>query len=82
VLSSAAQAPQHRRRSSTSAWVTTVKYFLVMEFVNGLDLGRIQAALEAAAASCRWTSSLHIGAEVCEALEHAHIANDRPTASR
>ncbi|MBK7539796.1 MAG: serine/threonine protein kinase [Myxococcales bacterium] len=52
------------------------QYFLVMEFVNGLDLGRIQAALEAKRRILPVDLSLHIGAEVCEALHHAHIAND------
>ncbi|MEO7732481.1 MAG: serine/threonine-protein kinase, partial [Kofleriaceae bacterium] len=39
------------------------QYFLVMEYVDGKDLGRIPFDL-----------ALHIGAEICEALEHAHSA--------
>lgn len=52
------------------------QYFLVMEFVNGLDLGKIQTALESKRRLLQVDLGLHIGAEVCEALEHAHVAND------
>lgn len=51
------------------------QYFLVMEFVSGLDLGRVQGALEAKRRILPVDLALHIGAEVCEALHHAHIAN-------
>ncbi len=50
------------------------KYFLVMEYVDGKDLGAIQAGLEARRARMPLDLALHIGAEICEALEHAHTA--------
>ncbi|MEZ4363619.1 MAG: protein kinase [Kofleriaceae bacterium] len=52
------------------------QYFLVMEFVSGLDLGRVQKALEIKRRMLPIDLALHIGAEVCEALEHAHVAKD------
>jgi serine/threonine protein kinase len=52
------------------------QYFLVMEFVHGLDLGRVQVGLESKRRILPVDLALHIGAEVCEALEHAHIVND------
>ncbi len=52
------------------------QYFLVMEFVHGLDLGRVQMALENKRRMIPVDLSLHIGAEICEALEHAHNAHD------
>jgi eukaryotic-like serine/threonine-protein kinase len=52
------------------------QYFLVMEFVHGLDLGRVQVALEAKRRLIPVDLSLHIGAEICEALEHAHSVRD------
>ena len=53
------------------------QYFLVMEFVDGLDL----ADLFDHFASQRGQAlpqdvALYIGAQVCEALEHAHAARD------
>src|SRR5262245_22499021 len=50
------------------------KYFLVMEYVDGKDLGAVQRALEAHRRRMPFDLALHIGAEVCEALEHAHSA--------
>jgi serine/threonine-protein kinase len=50
------------------------KYFLVMEYVDGKDLGAIQKALEQRRRRIPFDLALHIGAEICEALEHAHTA--------
>jgi serine/threonine protein kinase len=50
------------------------KYFLVMEYVDGKDLGAIQRGLEARRRRLPFDLALHIGAEICEALEHAHSA--------
>ncbi len=50
------------------------KYFLVMEFVDGKDLGAVQRALESKRQRLPFDLVLHIGAEICEALEHAHVA--------
>jgi serine/threonine protein kinase len=50
------------------------QYFLVMEFVDGKDIGAVQRALEASRRRMPVELVLHIGAEVCEALEHAHTA--------
>ena len=50
------------------------QYFLVMEFVDGKDLGAIQRGLESRRRRIPFDLALHIGAEICEALEHAHIA--------
>ena len=50
------------------------KYFLVMEFVDGKDLGAVQRALEAKRRRIPFDLVLHIGAEICEALEHAHVS--------
>jgi serine/threonine protein kinase len=50
------------------------QYFLVMEFVDGKDIGAIQRALEARRRRIPFDLVLHIGAEICEALEHAHTA--------
>ncbi len=50
------------------------KYFLVMEFVDGKDLGAVQRSLEAKRRRIPFDLVLHIGAEICEALEHAHSA--------
>ncbi|MEO6774632.1 MAG: protein kinase [Kofleriaceae bacterium] len=47
------------------------QYFLVMEFVDGKDLGAVQRALEAQRRKLQFDLALHIGAEICEALEHA-----------
>lgn len=48
------------------------QYFLVMEFVDGKDLGTVQRACKKARRSVPFDLVLHIGAELCEALEHAH----------
>lgn len=48
------------------------QYFLVMEFVDGKDLGTIQRAYHVARRPIAFDLVLHIGAEICEALEHAH----------
>lgn len=48
------------------------QYFLVMEFVDGKDLGTIQRACHVARRPIPFDLVLHIGAEICEALEHAH----------
>src|ERR1700748_846195 len=50
------------------------QYFLVMEFVDGKDLGAIQRALEQKRRRIPFDLALHIGAEICEALEHAATA--------
>jgi serine/threonine-protein kinase len=47
------------------------QYFLVMEFVDGKDIGAIQRALETQRRKLPFDLALHIGAEICEALEHA-----------
>jgi serine/threonine protein kinase len=48
------------------------QYFLVMEFVDGKDVGAVQRALEQRRRRMPFDLVLHIGAEICEALEHAH----------
>ncbi len=50
------------------------QYFLVMEFVDGMDLGGIQRTLETRRKRLPLDIALHVGAEVCEALEYAHVA--------
>src|SRR5262245_60518492 len=50
------------------------QYFLVMEFVEGTDLGALYERLEAARKRLPLDLALHLGAEVCEALDHAHHA--------
>ena len=50
------------------------QYFLVMEFVDGKDLGAVQRALEQRRRRVPFDLALHLGAEICEALEHAHTA--------
>jgi serine/threonine protein kinase len=50
------------------------QYFLVMEFVDGKDIGAIQRALEQKRRRIPFDIALHIGAEICEALEHAHVS--------
>jgi serine/threonine protein kinase len=49
------------------------QYFLVMEYVDGKDLGAVQRAIENRPAM-PYDLALHIAAEICEALEHAHTA--------
>lgn len=48
------------------------QYFLVMEFVDGKDLGTVQRACNKAHRPVPFDLVLHLGAELCEALEHAH----------
>src|SRR4051812_8987679 len=50
------------------------QYFLVMEYVDGKDLGAVQRGLEARRKRIPFDLALHVGAEICEALEHAHSA--------
>jgi serine/threonine protein kinase len=50
------------------------QYFLVMEYVDGKDLRAVQTALEVRRRRVPFDLALHIGAEICEALEHAHSA--------
>ncbi|MDB4962116.1 MAG: serine/threonine protein kinase [Myxococcales bacterium] len=50
------------------------QYFLVMEYVDGKDLGGIQRSCETRRRRIPFDLCLHIGAEICEALEHAHSA--------
>jgi len=50
------------------------QYFLVMEYVDGKDMGAVQRALETKRKRLPFDLCLHIGAEICEALEHAHIS--------
>jgi serine/threonine protein kinase len=50
------------------------QYFLVMEHVDGKDLGAVQRAFEARRRRMPFDLALYIGAEICEALEHAHTA--------
>jgi serine/threonine protein kinase len=50
------------------------QYFLVMEFVDGQDLGAIERMLEQQRRRIPFDLVLHLGAEMCEALEHAHTA--------
>ncbi len=52
------------------------QYFLVMEFVDGSDLARLYGLLERQQTRIPLDVALHIGAEVCEALDHAHRAVD------
>jgi serine/threonine protein kinase len=50
------------------------QYFLVMEYVDGKDIGAVQRALEQKRRRIPFDIALHIGAEICEALEHAHVS--------
>jgi serine/threonine protein kinase len=50
------------------------QYFLVMEYVDGQDVGAVQKALEVRRKKMPFDLALHVGAEICEALEHAHTA--------
>ncbi len=52
------------------------RYFLVMEYVPGTDLGELQYDLEKRNTRLPIEVALHIGAEMAEALEHAHRATD------
>ncbi|HET6611732.1 MAG TPA: serine/threonine-protein kinase [Kofleriaceae bacterium] len=48
------------------------QYFLVMEFVEGTDLGALFGSITPKNKRLPAHITLHIGAEVCEALDHAH----------
>jgi serine/threonine protein kinase len=50
------------------------QYFLVMEYVDGLNLGKLYEILERRGKRLPADIALHIGAEVCDALDHAHRA--------
>jgi serine/threonine protein kinase len=50
------------------------QYFLVMEYVDGIDLGRLYESLEQRMRRLPLDVALYITGEVCEALEHAHQA--------
>ena len=50
------------------------QYFLVMEYVDGKDLGAVFKSFEVKRRRMPFDLALHIGAEICEALEHAHSA--------
>ena len=52
------------------------QHFLVMEFVEGIDLGELFARMEKQRVRFPLDVALHIGSEVCEALDHAHKAVD------
>ena len=47
------------------------EHLLVMEFVDGVDVGALQRQLESHRQRLPIDLVLHIGAEVCEALDHA-----------
>lgn len=46
-------------------------YFLVMEYVDGIDLGALQRGLERRRARLALDLVLHLGAELCDALDYA-----------
>jgi eukaryotic-like serine/threonine-protein kinase len=48
------------------------QYFLVMEYLEGTDLGALQEQLESRGKRLPVHLAVHVCAEVCEALEHAH----------
>jgi hypothetical protein len=50
------------------------QYFLVMEYVDGVDLGALFEAFDKAGLRLPLEVALHIAGEVCEALDHAHRA--------
>lgn len=50
------------------------QYFLVMEYVDGKDVGSMQRMLEQRRMRLPLDVALHIGAEICEALEHAVVS--------
>jgi serine/threonine protein kinase len=50
------------------------QYFVVMELVDGCNLGVLQAGLESRQKRMPVGLGLYIGAEICDALEHAHRA--------
>jgi eukaryotic-like serine/threonine-protein kinase len=50
------------------------QYFLVMELVDGCNLATVQIGLEKRGKRMPAGLGLYIGAEICDALEHAHRA--------
>ena len=50
------------------------QYFLVMEYVDGTNLATIQRHLEHTGKRMPFDLALHIGAEIADALAHAHAA--------
>jgi serine/threonine-protein kinase len=50
------------------------QYFLVMEYVDGMNLADVQRTLEGRRKRLPLDLALHLGAEVGEALDHAHNA--------
>jgi serine/threonine-protein kinase len=52
--------------------VSAGRYFLVLELVDGWDLGRILYRAAAAGVRLPRELALHIGAEICRALAYAH----------
>src|SRR6188472_3587114 len=48
------------------------QYFLVMEYVDGLDCGALFESLEKRNRRLPLEVALYVTGEVCEALEHAH----------
>lgn len=52
------------------------EHFLVMEFVDGVDVNTLQRHLEAQRQRLPIDLVLHLGAEVCEALDHAQQVAD------
>ena len=50
------------------------QYFVVMELVDGCNLGILQTGLESRQKRMPVGLGLYIGAEICDALEHAHRA--------
>ena len=52
-------------------------YFLVMEYVDGTDLGAVYESLEEERKRLPVDLALHIAAEVCEGLDCAHAAQGR-----
>ncbi len=51
-------------------------YFLVMEYVDGSDLGAVHNGLMRSNQAFPLDVALHIGMEVCDALEHAYRTRD------
>lgn len=50
------------------------QYFVVMELVDGCNLGSLQTNLESRQKRMPIGLGLYVGAEICDALEHAHRA--------
>ena len=54
------------------------QYFLVMEYVDGMDLADLQEFLEERGEKLDASIALHIGAEIADALDHAHTSKAAP----